>query len=330
VSARLTVYVEGRTVHAFDLNMPVLAIGRSPDSGLPLPDPAVSRQHAELRQTAEGVTLTDLGSDNGTLLGDTRILPHQPYLLASGTTFSIGSYGFLFEQAGVAPPGAPEGDGTPPEEEAGVPDGAPSGTPAEAPGEAPEPAAVLEEVQRHVSLPPPAPPPPPRPVWPAPLPAGPLSGYLRDLPLIFQDSDFLGRYLLILEAIWEPLEQRQDHLDFYFDPRTCPPSFLPWLATWLDPALDTRWPEERLRQVLARAIDLFRWRGTRYGLSRMIELCTGVAPRVSDEPDTPFAFRVQVEVPPEMGVDVRLLEGLIQAQKPAHAGYVLEVTAAAP
>jgi hypothetical protein len=60
----------------------------------------------------------------------------------------------------------------------------------------------------------------------------------------------------------------------------------------------------------------------------MIELCTGLAPRVSDEPDTPFAFRVQLEVPPEMGVDVRLLEGLIQAQKPAHAGYVLEVTAA--
>jgi hypothetical protein len=31
-----------------------------------------------------------------------------------------------------------------------------------------------------------------------------------------------------------------------------------------------------------------------------------------------------------MGVEVRLLEGLIQAQKPAHAGYVLEVTAGAP
>jgi phage tail-like protein len=324
---QLTVSLEGTIVHSFYLATPVLTIGRTPDNDLPLPDPRVSRRHAELRQTPEGTILTDLGSANGTYVHQSRILAHQPYTLTSGTPFTIGAYVFVYEVVGqTSPPDDPEV----PE----VPEG-PAAEPAPPlvaesppPGILPPPAetAALEATQRRLPLPPPAPPPPPRPVWAPPLPVGPLSAYLRDLPAPFQDVDFLGRYLMILESIWEPLEQRQDHVDYYFDPRTCPPSFLPWLASWLDPAgTDFQWPEERQREVLSRAMDLYRWRGTRFGLTQMIELVTGLAPRITEDPQTPFTFRVQLEVPPEHGVDARLVDRLIQAQKPAHAGYVLEI-----
>ena len=93
-----------------------------------------------------------------------------------------------------------------------------------------------------------------------------------------------------MESIWEPLEQRQDHIDAYFDPATSPASFLPWLASWIDPTLNTRWPEKRLRALLAEAMNLYRWRGTRYGVARMIELCTGLTPQITEDPAAPFVM----------------------------------------
>jgi phage tail-like protein len=160
---------------------------------------------------------------------------------------------------------------------------------------------------------------------PAELLRAPSSSYLRDLPIIFQDSDFLGRMLLIFENIWEPLELRQDHIERYFDPRTCPAVLLPWLASWVDLPLSPHWPEARVRQLVAEALDLYRWRGTRYGLARMIEIRTGLSARIDEVPDQPWVFRVTIQTPDGAGVDRALVEEVIDAHKPAHAGYILEV-----
>src|SRR5205807_6447131 len=94
----------------------------------------------------------------------------------------------------------------------------------------------------------------------------PESIYRQYLPDIFQENDFLRRFLRIFEDIWEPLEQRQDHIEMYFDPHTCPASFLPWLASWFDLSLNMHWPEARMRGLLAEAMDLYSLRGTNYGL----------------------------------------------------------------
>ena len=153
----------------------------------------------------------------------------------------------------------------------------------------------------------------------------PGSAYLRDLPAIFQDNDFLGRMLLIFENIWEPIELRQDHIDLYFDPRTCPASMLPWLAGWVDLPLSPHWPESRVRQLVAEALDLYRWRGTKYGLARMIEIRTGLTARIEEVADQPWVFRVTIQTPSEGGVDRALVQEVLDAHKPAHAGYILEV-----
>jgi phage tail-like protein len=215
--------------------------------------------------------------------------------------------------------------------------------PAEDVAEVAEPSEAQVLPEAAVPLPPPtppeapppppaAPPTPPRPTWPLPLAEGPASRYLHYLPGIYQESEFLGRFLLIMESIWEPLERRQDFVDMYFDPRTSPREFVFWLAGWLGLALDTHWPEERCRRLLTEAMDLYRWRGTRYGLARMIEVCTGLEPEVVDlsdgAPDAaarPFVFRVRLAIPSGSDVDGRLVETLIRAHKPAHAGYVLEI-----
>jgi phage tail-like protein len=304
-AGQLIVRRGGEIVATVFLNLPVLTIGRAPENALTLPDPLVSRHHAEVRLQSGGPMLTDLASANGTFLGETRLPAQLPHPLEDGTTFSVGPFTITYQ---AAP--RPE-----PAEAAALPVGEAPLVEAELPVRAP----VVQ------SVPVPALPVAPRPALPAPLAGGTASAYLRDLPAIFQDGDFLGRFLLVFESVWEPLEQRQDHTAMYYDPRTCPASFLPWLASWLDLALNAHWPEARRRRLLAEAMDLYRWRGTSYGLVRMIEVCTGVTPRITESPAEPFVFTVRIAAPPGATVERDLIEDLIREHKSAHAGYRLEV-----
>jgi phage tail-like protein len=305
---QVVVRLEGNVAQTILLGDAVVTVGRGPESGLTLAHPLVSRNHAELRLAPEGLVLTDLGSSNGTFINGARLLAHQPIVLANGTTFEMPPFVLTYQITVI--------------EDAVLPGEAPSVPIAqEVPVEpAPPPAPIVE-------LPalPPAPPPPPREYFPATLAPGPMSFYLHDLPIIFGDDDFLGRFLLIMETIWEPLEQREDHIEMYFDPRTCPRSFLPYLASWLGLSFDQHWPESRIRDLVANGFDLYSWRATKYGLTRMIEVSTGVTPVITEPADNPYLFNISVHLPPESQVDREMLEHLILQHKPAHVGYVLDV-----
>ncbi|MFN8169435.1 MAG: BTAD domain-containing putative transcriptional regulator [Candidatus Nanopelagicales bacterium] len=63
-------------------------IGRHPDCDVVLSDPSVSRRHAELRPVHGGYDLVDLGSSNGTRVGDDEVERHR---LADGDAITIGS-----------------------------------------------------------------------------------------------------------------------------------------------------------------------------------------------------------------------------------------------
>lgn len=58
---------------AVSLGLPTLRLGSSPDNDVVLTDRAVSRRHAEIRMTPNGLLLRDLGSTNGTFINDVRI-----------------------------------------------------------------------------------------------------------------------------------------------------------------------------------------------------------------------------------------------------------------
>ena len=315
----------GQVFQTFPLTMPILRIGRTPESGLPLPDREVSRSHAELRMEPQGPILTDLGSSNGTFIGNQRLLPNQPHVLADGATFRIGP--FLLTYQGSKLPSSPG------EESESDTQGLPIGVQDLGRGQPLQPAPrVVGPVPIEISGAGASSAPTTRSQAPRPPSRRPLeepnSIYSRYLPDIFQEDDFLRRFLHIFEDIWEPLEQRQDHIAMYFDPRTCPVSFLPWLASWLDIPLKTHWPIARQRRLLAQAIELYSWRGTSYGLIRMIEVCTGLIPTITDVPGQPHVFRIQISLAvgaADETVDRALIENLIQTHKPAHVGYILEV-----
>lgn len=69
------------------LCLPLLRIGTAPDNDVILKDRAVSRHHAEIRRTAQGLILRDLGSTNGTYIGNLRV---AEAFLAPGTECMLG------------------------------------------------------------------------------------------------------------------------------------------------------------------------------------------------------------------------------------------------
>jgi len=56
------------------LSLPTVRLGSSPDNDVVLTDPTVSRCHAEIRSTPNGLLLRDLGSTNGTYCDDVRVV----------------------------------------------------------------------------------------------------------------------------------------------------------------------------------------------------------------------------------------------------------------
>jgi len=64
-----------------------VTIGRNPDNTVQLEDLQVSRRHAKVEQTDRGTILRDLGSGNGTYVGNRRILE---YRLSHGDVIRIG------------------------------------------------------------------------------------------------------------------------------------------------------------------------------------------------------------------------------------------------
>jgi len=57
--------------------------------------------------------------------------------------------------------------------------------------------------------------------------------YAKFLPAIYQELDFVGRFLKIFEQAFEPAVNSLDTLWAYLDPTTAPQGLLPFLAHWV-------------------------------------------------------------------------------------------------
>lgn len=292
---QLSVRRGGETLRAVALEMRLLSVGRTPDNGLPLPDAGVAIRHAELARDDSGqLLLTDLGN-NSTFLNGRRLQAHSPTLIGAGDEIQIGPFSLTYSA-----------------------DAAPVPLPAATDRET----RVRSELRLH-------------PLRPARVPqrpqllSGGASSYLAYLPALFEESDFAGRYLRIFENLWEPLQHRQDHLAMYFDPRTSPPEFLNWLSGWLGLSLDERWPEQRRREWVRESMTLYRWRGTRYGLTRALEIACGVTAALEEDASRPHHIKIVVpedaqEPPTDQAQRRELVADIVSQHAPAHVHYELE------
>lgn len=145
----------------------------------------------------------------------------------------------------------------------------------------------------------------------------PVRGYLRYLPALFQgegpvvsrelltvrdsalqrwggglpekrasevrvDEDPMRRFLFIFQHVMTSITDRIDHMVDLTDPLMCEAKFLPWLASWVGFDLDESLPVHQQRELVRRAIRLFRTRGTRAGVEEMLRVLTSAPARVNE------------------------------------------------
>lgn len=181
----------------------------------------------------------------------------------------------------------------------------------------------------------------------------PHSLYLDFLPDIYREVDFVGRFLKIFEQTFEPNVQMWSNLWAYIDPKTAPEAMLPFLAHWVGWPLTPQLSLQRQRQLIAGAVELYRWRGTRRGLRYAIHLFTDL-PLDEDRPETeksisiqeiggrgfvlgetrlgrdatmgggqPYHFRVHLRPQPDQDLNLPLIYQVIDKEKPAFCTYEL-------
>lgn len=89
----------------FPVDRPEIRIGRHPEADILLDDVTVSRRHALVTSSPDGVVLTDQGSLNGSYVAGDRVDSH---VLADGDDIQIGRFHLVFRDG---PEAADDGAG---------------------------------------------------------------------------------------------------------------------------------------------------------------------------------------------------------------------------
>lgn len=115
----------------------------------------------------------------------------------------------------------------------------------------------------------------------------PGEDYRDYLPAIYRRSDetdqtcqFLYRFLQLLRSEIGAVEEHIDALPQLLSPGFAPASDLAWLAQWLALALPRIATDTERRELIERAIALYRRRGTPAGIADFVEIYTGVRPSI--------------------------------------------------
>jgi phage tail-like protein len=146
----------------------------------------------------------------------------------------------------------------------------------------------------------------------------------RLLPLAYQraatDGSVLDALLEVMEALHAPDEAALEGVDALFTPYRSPDRFVAYLTRWtaMDHAVSAAGDVAvgRLRDLVAEGAALAQWRGTPYGMRRLLAIATGVDDIVVEEPaDVPFHLRVRV--PAAAADKLPLITRLVRAEKPA-------------
>lgn len=168
------------------------------------------------------------------------------------------------------------------------------------------------------------------------------------LPWIYREAARPGTpldaLLGVMEALHAPAERELAELDATFSPRRCPEAFLPLLARWVslarphgdggggggpeasDPGRALAGSPGRLRELVAAAAQLARWRGTARGLVDYLETALGVPgfrveENVPDASGTPRPFHVRVHAPAGAEPHRDLIRTIVEFEKPAYVTW---------
>jgi phage tail-like protein len=157
-------------------------------------------------------------------------------------------------------------------------------------------------------------------------------GALRgQLPMVMAADPLIPSFLMAFEDILDTLEGHVDMQPHVLDPTVAPLEMVRWVATWAGFEVSPSLPPERQRLLVQAAGNVVRWRGTREGLTMLMEAFTGGEVEVTDgggvfaQGEAPErTTRVTVHLSQAGTLDDTQLVGLVRDQLPADA--IIELT----
>ncbi|MEM7330542.1 MAG: phage tail protein [Chloroflexota bacterium] len=302
-------------------------IGRSEDCDIQLEDGQVQRKHAQIDVSVTDCTITDLSRRrsrtvvNGELVEAKTAVSISPNDSIQLGPFTLGLQAVAtngVKKNGAGKNGSPTNGST---SSLQIIAHQPSGNNGKTNGRhgngGQPPSNLMPDFLRS------APPPPPDYSLVSPPGLGRHSvQYLQYLPGIFH-TDFASRFLAIFEAILMPVSWNVENFELFLAADTAPAPFIDWLAGWFGIEFDHMWSEEQRRTVLREMHTLLDRRGTKWGLTRLLEIYTGRPPEIVEVDQEPHTFTVRFPFR-ERDLNRPLIEKLIEAYKPAHTNYLLE------
>ena len=160
------------------------------------------------------------------------------------------------------------------------------------------------------------------------------------LPGLYQDQSFVRRFLSAFDDVLAPVYSVLDGgFEAHLDPQLVPEDFLDWLGSWLGLLLEEGWHQTQQRELIANAVELYRWRGTVRGLADAVALFTGEVPEILESggvswstvpgsaiPGTsPAQIVVRVSRRDNDGEALGRIERIVAAAKPAHLIHRIEL-----
>jgi phage tail-like protein len=169
------------------------------------------------------------------------------------------------------------------------------------------------------------------------------SSLLQYLPAIYHEEPFLGRFLLAFELLLlgrddaiqlkglRGLEQTVAGIATYFDPYRAQEDFLAWLASWTAFSLRFDLDVAKQRDFIANIIPLYRCRGTKSNLEKLLQIFTDPEKISITEHLSDHQFQVTVQLkksalPEAQPRQKQIARAIIELERPAHTSFELGVT----
>ena len=126
------------------------------------------------------------------------------------------------------------------------------------------------------------------------------------------------------DVLLDPAESTLEGLDRQLDPRRADAAFVDFLALWVDLDLPVTTGPGYLRELVATAVTLARWRGTLRGLKLFLQTATGeldfaIDEEVRDEDGQVVPYRIAVHAPRSIAdKDRAMVRRIVELEKPAY------------
>jgi phage tail protein domain len=117
----------------------------------------------------------------------------------------------------------------------------------------------------------------------------PRVSFVDYLPEIYREGEkedsFLARYLGIFQSMYVDLEDRIDNTPINFDAERTSKDFLEWIADWISVKNASIWGEKKLRTLIKESVGIYKMKGTKASISKIVKEYTGIKPIIVEQFD---------------------------------------------